>query len=97
MTKPAFHLTRQAARTLRDIYARSEEIGGQSRAESYIAKLYAAMNKAAMDPDVGIFRQARSVPFFMITPENIVLARLSSSLRYCINGATSKRSSPKWS
>ena len=65
MTKPAFYLTRQAARTLRDIYARSEEIWGQSRAESYIAEIYAAMNNAAMGPDVGKLRQARSAPFFM--------------------------------
>lgn len=66
MTKSSFYLTRQAARTLRDIHARSEEMWGQSRAESYIAELYATMSKAAETPNLGKMRKARSAPFFMM-------------------------------
>ena len=40
MTKPSFYLTRQAARMLRDVYARSEEQWGQARAVANVEEAH---------------------------------------------------------
>lgn len=66
MVKPVFHLTRRAALDLRNIYARSCREWGENIADRYMAELYAAMGRAAADPDVGRLRQHRSMPFLMV-------------------------------
>lgn len=65
MTKAPFYLTRQAARTLRDIYARSIEVWGGKTADRYIGEIYAVMNAIAEDPKLGKKRKSRSAPFSM--------------------------------
>lgn len=66
MSEARFHLTRQAARSLRDIYARSLKQWGQKTADDYMANLYAAMGNAAANPDTGRLRAHRAVLFLMI-------------------------------
>lgn len=66
MTKPAFYLTRHAARTLRDIHARSLEQWGAARADRYLDEIYAVLNKIAADPDPDVLRKRRSMPFSMV-------------------------------
>jgi len=64
---PAFHLTRRAALDLRDIYERSRREWGDATANRYMADIYAAMSKAAANPDAGLLRKHRAAPFLMIT------------------------------
>ena len=66
MNKYGFHLTRQASRTLRDIYANSRKQWGAETADRYLADLYAAMKKAAAKPEIGQLRAARATPFLMV-------------------------------
>ncbi len=64
---PTFHLTRRAALDLRDIYDRSRREWGEATANLYMADLYAAMSKAAVNPETGLLRQHRTAPFLMIS------------------------------
>lgn len=64
---PTFHLTRRAALDLRDIYNRSRQEWSETTANRYIADLYAAMSKAATNPDDGLLRKHRATPFLMIS------------------------------
>lgn len=68
MTNPAarFFLTRRAALDLHAIDARSRRGWGEKVADRYLADLYAAMRRAAVDPEAGRLRQHRSAPFLMI-------------------------------
>ncbi len=61
-----FLLTRNAARDLRRIHARSRREWGEDIADRYLADLYAAIGDAAADPEKGRLRQCRSTPFLMI-------------------------------
>lgn len=63
---PAFHLTRRAALDLRDIYDRSRREWGDATANRYMADIYAAMSKAAANPDAGLLRKHRAAPFLMV-------------------------------
>lgn len=62
----AFHLTRRAALDLRDIYDRSLREWGEATANRYVADIYAAMSKAAANPDAGLLRKHRATPFLMV-------------------------------
>jgi len=64
---PAFFLTRRAALDLQDIYKHSLQEWGEATANSYMTDLYAAMNKAVVNPDYGLLRQHRAAPFLMIS------------------------------
>jgi len=64
---PVFHLTRRAVLDLRNIYERSRREWGEVTADSYMADLYVAMNKAATYPDSGLLRQHRATPFLMVS------------------------------
>jgi plasmid stabilization system protein ParE len=68
MTEPAAHffLTRQAAINLHSIHARSCREWGEEVADRYIADLYAILQKAAANPEMGRLRQHRSAPFLML-------------------------------
>jgi plasmid stabilization system protein ParE len=68
MTEPAarFFLTRRAAIDLRSIHARSCREWGEEVADRYIADLYAILQKAAANPEMGRLRQHRSAPFLML-------------------------------
>jgi plasmid stabilization system protein ParE len=68
MTESAAHffLTRRAAIDLRSIHARSRQKWGEEIADCYIADLYAAMQKAAANPETGRLRQHRAAPFLMV-------------------------------
>lgn len=68
MTEPAarFFLTRRAALDLRAIHVRSRRDWGDGVADRYVADLYAAMKKAAANPEAGRLRQRRSAPFLMV-------------------------------
>lgn len=90
--RPSYRLTRRAARDLRDINARSVHDWGEKTAKNYIADLYAAMDRAAADPDVGQLRQKRAAPFLMVparqhyliydrTPEGIVILTVQHQAR----------------
>jgi plasmid stabilization system protein ParE len=61
-----FHLTRRAALDLRDIYDRSRREWGDATANRYMADIYAAMRKAAANPDAGLLRKHRVAPFLMV-------------------------------
>jgi plasmid stabilization system protein ParE len=63
---PRFHLTRQAAESLREIHARSVETWGQKTADAYVASLYEAMQKSAAKPETGMVRAHRAAPFLMV-------------------------------
>lgn len=87
-----FHLTRRAALDLRDIHRRSCQEWGDDTGDRYIADLYAAIAKAAKNPDIGLLRQRRSTPFMMIParkhfviydriPEGIVVLTLLHQVR----------------
>lgn len=65
MKKARFHLTRQAAKALREIYSHSLKQWGEKSADKYMADLYAVMKKAAINPEIGRFRAHRAVPFLM--------------------------------
>ena len=92
-TGPAkFFLTRNAARELRNIYARSLRESGAEVVDHYLAELYAVMNKAAAHPEMGELRQHRSAPFligparqhFVIfdqIPEGIVVLTIQHQVR----------------
>jgi toxin ParE1/3/4 len=64
--RPGLHLTRRAALDLRDIHRRSVAEWGTSVAARYMNDLYAAMNGAAADPEIGLLRQHRAAPFLMV-------------------------------
>jgi plasmid stabilization system protein ParE len=68
MTESAarFFLTRRAAIDLRSIHARSCREWGEDVADRYLADLYAALRKAAANPETGRLRQYRSMPFLMV-------------------------------
>jgi toxin ParE1/3/4 len=68
MTEPAarFFLTRRAAFDLRSIHTRSRDEWGEDVADRYITDLYAAMRRAAANPEMGRLRQHRSAPFLMV-------------------------------
>jgi toxin ParE1/3/4 len=66
MTRPAFYLTRHAARMLRDIHAQSSERWGETTANRYMDEIYAALRKIAANPDLGKLRKPRSIPFSMV-------------------------------
>ncbi|MDR1662430.1 MAG: type II toxin-antitoxin system RelE/ParE family toxin [Azoarcus sp.] len=68
MTEPVAHffLTHRAVIDLRSIHARSRREWGEEVADRYIVDLYAAMQKAAANPETGRLRQYRSTPFLMI-------------------------------
>jgi toxin ParE1/3/4 len=89
---PVFHLTRRAALDLRDIYDRSRQHWGKATADGYMADLYAAMGKAAANPDAGVLRQHRAAPFLMVAarqhfvvydriPEGIAILTLLHQVR----------------
>src|SRR5437016_4894739 len=61
-----WYLTREAARDLRSIYARSVKQWGQPTADDYMAEIYSVMNKIASRPDLGKLRAHRAVPFLMV-------------------------------
>lgn len=61
-----FFLTRRAALDLHSIHARSRREWGDDVADRYLAGLYAAMKKAAANPEGGRLRQHRAAPFLMI-------------------------------
>lgn len=61
-----FFLTRRAALDLRSIHAHSRREWGEDVAGHYLADLYAAMRRAAVDPRAGHLRRYRSAPFLMI-------------------------------
>lgn len=61
-----FFLARRAALDLRSIHTRSRREWGEDVAGRYIADLYAAMRKAAANPEAGRPRQHCSAPFLMI-------------------------------
>lgn len=63
---PTFLLTRRAALDLRDIYDRSRREWSETTAHRYMADLYAAMRKAAANPDAGLLRRHRAAPFLMV-------------------------------
>lgn len=66
MTRPRFYLTRQTARDLRDIHARSVANWGEERADAYLAEIYAVFAKVAAAPELGRLRAQRSAPFLMV-------------------------------
>ena len=61
-----FHLTRRAARDLRDVHTRSVARWGKARADQYLAELYAVCGRIAGDPAMGRLRARRSAPFLMV-------------------------------
>ena len=61
-----FLLTRNAARDLRRIDARSRRDWGDDVADRYLSDLYAVMGVAAANPEKGRLRQYRSTPFLMV-------------------------------
>lgn len=63
---PSFRLTRRAAIDLREINKHSRRTWGQKTADGYISDLYAAMRKAAADPDSGLLRHHRTAPFLVV-------------------------------
>jgi toxin ParE1/3/4 len=63
---PHFHLTRHAARDLRDIHARSVVTWGKPRADQYLADIYAVCGRIAANPALGRLRAHRSAPFLMV-------------------------------
>ena len=67
MTKQNFHLTRQAARVLRDIHKHSLNQWGQKTADAYLADLYASMKQVATKPGTGPLRAYRAAPFLMVS------------------------------
>jgi plasmid stabilization system protein ParE len=66
---PHFHLTRQAARDLRDIHARSVATWGSARADRYLANIYVVLGMIAANPAPGRLRAHRSAPFLMVAAE----------------------------
>ncbi|GHU14631.1 hypothetical protein FACS189441_4720 [Betaproteobacteria bacterium] len=94
MTAPAtrFFLTRNAARDLRKIYARSRREWGEEIAERYLADLYTVMEQAAITPKAGRLRQQRAAPFLMVparqhfviyepVPEGIAILTIQHQVR----------------
>jgi toxin ParE1/3/4 len=92
MSRPTFRLTRRAARDLRDIHARSVKQWGEVTAHRYLDDLYAAMARAAAQPDIGRLRQQRTAPFLMVParrhfvvcdriPEGIVILTILHQVR----------------
>ncbi|MFA5630222.1 MAG: type II toxin-antitoxin system RelE/ParE family toxin [Porticoccaceae bacterium] len=65
-TDVRFFLTRNAALDLRRIHEQSCRKWGDSTADNYVADLYAAMRRAAAEPEIGRLRQQRSMPFLMV-------------------------------
>lgn len=61
-----FHLTRRAARDLRDIHTRSVVRWGRERADQYLADLYAVCGRIGANPAWGRIRAHRSAPFLMV-------------------------------
>ncbi len=66
---PNFILTRQAARDLRDIHARSVATWGNTRADQYLANIYVIFSRIAANPALGRLRAHRSAPFLMVAAE----------------------------
>jgi len=63
---PSVHLTRRAARDLRDIHAHSTVRWGQARADTYLGDLYAVFARIAANPGLGRLRARRAAPFLMV-------------------------------
>ena len=66
---PHVHLTRHAARDLRDIHARSVATWGKVRADRYLADIYVVFGRIAANPALGRLRAHRSAPFLMVPAE----------------------------
>ena len=66
---PRFHLTRQAARDLRDIHTRSVATWGSARADRYLADIYVVLGRIAANPALGRLRAHRAAPFLMVAAE----------------------------
>ena len=64
--KPVFHLTRQAAHQLRDIYDHSAKEWGKKVALRYMDELYDVLGKITLQPELGKIRKPRSTPFLMV-------------------------------
>lgn len=66
MKKNVFLLTRQAARSLREIYSRSVDVWGSKIADQYMDEIYVVMNNIAQNPKCGLAHKKRAAPFLMV-------------------------------